>query len=468
MYEGNQRFACWLIGLLLFVVGATVVASDALSRIPNEIYRLPRVRQPSSTMVVPTAYQDDVPPIIVQDEDQYFSDLEPPADIDWPTPDQVNDQSLVNSNFDIRNPSLDVGDDFYAPSGDFANGIVIRGKGVAMKIGGYVKANLIHDFDPIDSKDQFNTTTIPIGAVPRQNTRFHARQTQLNFDARWDSPRGPVRFYIEGDFFGPNNSYRLRHAYGEVQKLLVGQTWTTFTSREALPATLDVDGAVSSVNRRPAQLRWTESIFTEQFTVAVAVENPDILIEVPEGVIVNPVTQTPDFISHLRWSPEWGQFQVAGVIRELGVQTGEDPVQTGLGWGANFTGAMLLTPGNKVYYQILFGDGIGNYRGLPDIAAVSETSLGTLDTFGWMVGWTLSWTDQLTSNFTYSESRIDNLPGQPDDALKLNTYLAVNLIWNPMDHMFVGVEYLFGTREDKDLQRGEANRVLMSFGFFLP
>ena len=253
MYEGNQRFACWLIGLLLFVVGATVVASDALSRIPNEIYRLPRVRQQASTMVVPSAYQDDVPPIIVQDEDQYFSDLEPPADVAWPTPDQVNDPSLLNSNFDVGNPSLDVGDDFYAASGDFGNGVVIQGKGVAMKIGGYVKANLIHDFDPIGSKDQVNTTTIPVDAVPRQNTRFHARQTQLNFDARWDSPRGPVRFYIEGDFFGPNNSYRLRHAYGEVQNLLVGQTWTTFTSREALPATLDVDGAVSSVNRRQFQ-----------------------------------------------------------------------------------------------------------------------------------------------------------------------------------------------------------------------
>jgi len=37
-----------------------------------------------------------------------------------------------------------------------------------------------------------------------------------------------------------------------------------------------------------------------------------------------------------------------------------------------------------------------------------------------------------------------------------------------MDRMFVGIEYLFGTREDKDLERGEANRVQMSFGFFLP
>jgi len=72
-------------------------------------------------MVIPAAYQDDGPPIIVQDEEQYFSDLEPPADIDWSTSEQLVDRSLVGTNFDVGNPSLDVGDDFYAPSGDFSN-----------------------------------------------------------------------------------------------------------------------------------------------------------------------------------------------------------------------------------------------------------------------------------------------------------------------------------------------------------
>ncbi len=39
------------------------------------------------------------------------------------------------------------------------------GRDVAMKIGGYAKADFIYDFDPIDSTDSFVTTSIPIGAA---------------------------------------------------------------------------------------------------------------------------------------------------------------------------------------------------------------------------------------------------------------------------------------------------------------
>ena len=58
-----------------------------------------------------------------------------------------------------------VGTDFHAPSSDFAEGIVVRGSGVAMKIGGYVKVDLIQDFDPIDSTDVFDTTEIHANAA---------------------------------------------------------------------------------------------------------------------------------------------------------------------------------------------------------------------------------------------------------------------------------------------------------------
>ena len=90
------------------------------------------------------------------------------------------------------------------------------GEDVAMKIGGYVKADFIYDFDPIDSTDSFVTTNIPISAPDRTNTRFHSRQTRLSFDTRWVASDNPVRIFVEGDFFGSGNSYRLRHAYGEV------------------------------------------------------------------------------------------------------------------------------------------------------------------------------------------------------------------------------------------------------------
>jgi hypothetical protein len=62
-----------------------------------------------------------------------------------------------------------------------------------MKIGGYVKADFIYDFDPIDATDSFNTTRIPVGADPRTSARYHARQTRLSGDTRWTANERVVR-----------------------------------------------------------------------------------------------------------------------------------------------------------------------------------------------------------------------------------------------------------------------------------
>ena len=48
------------------------------------------------------------------------------------------------------------------------------------------------------------------------------------------------------------------------------------------------------------------------------------------------------------------------------------------------------------------------------------------------------------------------------------TYLAANLIWNPLERVKVGVEYLYGLREDVDRAIGSANRLQVAFIFDLP
>ncbi len=190
---------------------------------------------------------------------------------------------------------FDVGVDLYS-SPDFAGGLVISGENVAMKIGGFVKADFIYDFNPIDSTDTFDTTTIPVDAPPRTNSRFHARQTRLSFDTHWMASERTVRIFVEGDFFSDNDRYRLRHAYGEVGPLLVGQTWTTFTDVAAAPSTLDFEGSVSSVNRRQAQARWTEAIMHEDVTLSLAVEDSREIIQLPVNLKGDPRTPSPDFV----------------------------------------------------------------------------------------------------------------------------------------------------------------------------
>ena len=353
---------------------------------------------------------------------------------------------------------------------EFDGGITIGGESVAMKIGGYIKADLIKDFNAIESSDSFDTTSIPTNAEDYQNARMHARQSRLSFDTRWKTHEQTARAFVEGDFFGgqpDNSSFRLRHAYGTLGHLTIGQTWTTFTDPSAVPQTLDVEGAVSNVNRRQGLVRW-EQPFTRDVSWAIGLENPRIDIEAPAQRMGNARTELPDFIARLRLERDWGEFQAASVIRTLGFQPLGANVIHETGWGLNFTGSFLLVDSTKAYFQITTGDGIGSYRGSPDVVATGPDTLALLDTFGWMVGVHHGWTESLTSNVTFSKLAVEDVPGQDATNLRGTTYLAANLIANPYERVFVGVEYLYGARQNVDGAVGSANRMQFSCGFFLP
>ncbi|MAX37786.1 DcaP family trimeric outer membrane transporter [Gimesia sp.] len=379
---------------------------------------------------------------------------------------EVNPELLANPYFtDAR--KFNVGLDLYsAPS--FSDGLIIFGKDAAMKIGGLVKADFIYDFDPIDSTDSFVTSSIPIGAPHRTNARFHARQSRMSFDTRWLTNDRLIRVYVEGDFFSDGNRFRLRHAFGESGSLLVGQTWTTFADVAAAPATLDFEGSVSSVNRRQAQARWTQNIFNENTTFAVSVEDTNFIIEPPMGITGEPRNPSPDFVTRLRYENDCAQYQIAGLYRVVGFQPTGQSVVTAFAWGFNMTGVRLITERTKVYSQIVFGEGIGSYRSLPDAAPTAANQAGLLPMFGWMVGLTHDWNDSLSSNFTYAENSLDTTAFQSPTDVKQITYLAANLIWSPMNNVKIGVEYLYGTKDNVGGDSGDAHRLQTSFIFDLP
>ena len=352
---------------------------------------------------------------------------------------------------------------------DFVSGLTLRQGRWGAKFGGYVKADLIHDFRAIDSTDTFDPTTIPIGAPQRSDSRFHARQTRLNMDARWLTDSGkPLRLLVEGDFFGAGDSFRLRHAYGEYRDLIIGQTWTTFTHRAALPNTLDVVGDVASVGRRQAQVRYTQHLVEDRWVVAAAIE--DSTVTADENLINLGTARSPlaDFVCRTRLSGEHGQLQLASVIRQLGFQPTDASVITRAGWGLNGTGYFDVTDDLRLYGGILWGDGIGSYRDLPDIALLTPTSGTALESLAWYSGVHHQWSKRWASNLTYSQGSVNNSTGQLATSINELQYLAVNLIWQPTPFTFAGVEGLWGKRTDLNLESDDASRVMVSFGFLLP
>jgi hypothetical protein len=352
---------------------------------------------------------------------------------------------------------------------EFKSGISIINDRWAVKFGGYAKADLIYDARPIDSEDFFDPSTIPVGSPDRTNTRFHARQTRLNMDARWrNESNETVRFLIEGDFFGDDETLRLRHAYGEFDGWIFGKTWTTFTHRAALPNTLDVVGDVASVGRRQAQMRWSTSLWREELSVAIAVEDPSVIIDPDLASFGSPRTSLPDFIARLRWSGDHGQFQLASLVRRVGFQPFGNEVLEETGAGINATAYRDLTKKARFYGGILWGNGIGSYRDLPDVALTSPTTGDTLSSVAWYSGLTHHWSSKWLSNVTYSEGRLSNAAFQSNSSIHQLTYLAVNLIYQPTKHTFVGVEGLWGDRTNKDLTNQDASRFMMSMGLLLP
>src|SRR5436190_19770600 len=142
-----------------------------------------------------------------------------------------------------------------------------------VKLGGYVKVDLIHDFNEIGSTDNFDPRTIPVTNDEGTNTRVHARSTRLHLDVAGPTSAGPMRIYVEGDFFGDNNAFRLRHAFGTVAGVLGGQTWSTFMDEDCMPETLDYDSPIAYPLIRQGQIRYTKQLEGGSYW-AIALEDP--------------------------------------------------------------------------------------------------------------------------------------------------------------------------------------------------
>ncbi len=151
------------------------------------------------------------------------------------------------------------------------------GTDMRIKLGGYLKADLLYDFDGTTDKYQFLMSTIPVEGTPEHENggyiSFFARETRFNIDVRRVTPGAvPLSAFVEGDFWSSGNQFRLRHAYMTVGDFLIGQTWTTLSFLESLPFIIDFGGGDALFGGRAAQIRYTKKI-NDQWKLALALEN---------------------------------------------------------------------------------------------------------------------------------------------------------------------------------------------------
>ena len=346
-------------------------------------------------------------------------------------------------------------------------------KNYSVDLGGYVKADLIHDLDAIGSTDVFDPLTIPTDGRPGENTRLHARQTRLNLDVRPNNGE-EMQLFVETDFFGTTDPFRrsraflrLRHAYVRAGRFLAGQTWTTFMDETILPSTLDFESPRSVILDRRAVVRWTQPV-NDSLDLAFALEDPRPVFDLnsaPSGDLERPA---PDLIGRARFETSWGHLQSAALVRMLRYRQDNGIEDDEIGWGFNFTGRANLHDFDSVLFQVAFGEAIESYRQAPDAAVGANGLIEVIPLVAWVVGYEVNWTERITSTLVYSAGDGTNtafqLPGAPQAA----EYLAANLIFYPRPGFSWGAEYLYGARTDADNSMGQANRIQFSVRLDIP
>jgi hypothetical protein len=378
--------------------------------------------------------------------------------------------------------------DKFVTRGLFPGSFLVPGVNTSVRFRGFVRLTGLYDFDPIGSRDDFVTNTIPVPKQTGQNDNFSARYSRIGMDTWTPTPfhEWNVHTFIEGDFFngpaqavgGGGNPFRLRFAFIDFGYFRVGQQNTVFMDGNAFPMTVDFAGPRGLVNQRRPGARVTIPLADNLFW-AIGVEQP--FSDITTNGLGTNVQDVPDFATHLRYEADYGHVQLSTLVRSIGFRPTGGSVSEEPGWGFSastvFHPWAFLTCGDpvrksnptglersRILVQYTFGWGIGRY--IQDTAGLGldgqvDPATGKFDTIyaaGWSASYEHWFTEKWLANVTYSEDFVGSQPDQPVTTYDAAKYLTAALWWIPVRNMSVGLEYIWGERENLNGQSGRANR----------
>lgn len=356
----------------------------------------------------------------------------------------------------------------------------IPGTATIMKVGGYAKLDMIYDAKPIGTFDYFVTSAIPTsGPQTAFGSEFtvQAKQTRLNVDLRRDTDAGPARLYFETDLFGDASSnfqagsykFQLRHAFGLLNNVGAGYSFSAFMDNDALPDTLDFEGPGAAPFLLLAQGRYIWK-WDKSKSLSLSVEAPQSQITAPSG---GGKSTSPDISLKARYDADAGHLQLSGVYRRLGWISETGSAQYTSGYGLNLAGSYKTGIGDDyIVGGGIWGKGIARYisditgSGL-DAVVDPNGNLQALEEYGGYGGYTHYWSPKVRSTFVVDYLGMSNKPYQSPTSFSNSQYYSANLIWNPWGSVNMGVELLYGRYKTFDGLSANDTRVQMSVQYDL-
>ncbi len=373
--------------------------------------------------------------------------------------------------------------------------LVTRGKGPGtfnfrmpgidtdVRLGGFVKLDAVYSDvgagTNSDSDRYFYPRSIFVGPSadePSEKLVFTAKQSRLYLKTRTGTGMGDLKVHVEGDIYGAagnqrvsnGDSWRVRHAYGELGNFMAGQNWSTFMNAGVLPETLDFGGPAGQIFIRQAQVRWTQPF--DWGNLQVAAENPETwVIDGRTGTSTSYDNERlPDVVGRVDYNCDFGKFSLAVMGRELRVDNEVDNVVTDdstLGGALSAAGVVPTFGKDDFRFMLNYGNALGRYMysNFEDASVNADGDLDTIEQWGGFVAYRHFWLDNLRSSLVYSYAEADNdTDDVGDEVNKRFQSVHANFVWSPVTDVNLGVEYLYGQRELENDDDGELNRVQFS------
>ncbi|HVM97825.1 MAG TPA: DcaP family trimeric outer membrane transporter, partial [Candidatus Acidoferrales bacterium] len=343
---------------------------------------------------------------------------------------------------------------------------------VMIKFNAKPRVDMTYDNQNAGDDNRFITAKIPVDGDPTKGGKpvfnINAKGSQLRIDVRAPEVAGAPRFYYENDFYGSGGGefpYRVRHLYGQIYNIIVGQTYSVFEDPDVWPDTVDYEGPNSAIFARRPLARY-ELRLEDEWQMNFGIEQPEAEVDTTTQSAASGRNSAPDGGVNVRWErSDVGHVQFASILRDIGVRGSTHGNQDVFGWGLNLSGGFDVFDDDSMQAQLTYGEGLFRFSNDDfvnnDAAFDKHGNLEAIPYFGGMFGYThrWGWNEHFRSTASYGYVHLDNTSVQSGTAYHETHYASLNLMWQLRERLSIGLEELYGYHTTKDHSNGDAFRT---------
>ncbi|NWG28778.1 MAG: porin [Ignavibacteriaceae bacterium] len=342
---------------------------------------------------------------------------------------------------------------------------------------GFAMTDIGYNFDQIhpDWYDVVRPTKLP--TIKNEygtdgNVFFSVRQTRFGVKSGTQTALGELFTQFEWEMFGTGSdagqtTIRLRHAYGELGCIGVGQYWSPFMDIDVFPNSVEYWGPNGMVFFRNIQFRYMPIKGDTRLTFALerpgASADGGVYSEILQEQNIKSQFPLPDLSAEYRYGQSWGYVELAGIVRYIKwvdqSDNDYDLSDEALGWGLNLSSNVKITKNDVLRLAFVYGEGIQNYMNDAPVDIGIKDNTDANDPEKPIKGVPIpmmsavafldhNWSEKFSTSVGYSFLDMDNTNLQDYNAFNKGQYALINLLYYPVENVMMGAELQWGNREN--------------------